>query len=259
MKHAGILAVVLLILQVLDARPAPHGSLRRVDDVVDARFTWEVAGAYYPQGTEGVGMDQQGEYFTFTQFTGETQLSASATWRFSRIASLSVTVKERVANVRELRTYATGELETVASYSDVSFASSVEYRVAPDDALDPRIRITHSPPASTAVSVLLSYVFDPVVLGCLAGIEGTAEYPPTWLTVSLSAGLVANSRVDVSVTGQWRIPLEGAGLPTSAIGLHSRYSFDNHSRRTLHFRVTLSTSGQTTWVGFGGSIRISAP
>lgn len=253
--HAALLVLVFLGCVCL----AQHDSLLREDDVLDPGLTWELAGGFFPHGSEGVALDEQGDYYQFIRFTGERQLSFSAIWRSERGIRIGMAMKDSLVEIRELRAYADRECEVQSSVSQIIFASYCEFRVAPRNLLDPRVRIAGTAGRGIELAASVSHVFDPTALACMVGVEGTVDYPHTWLNVTLSAGLVANSRVSLSVVGQWSVPLEGAGLPTSVLSLHSRYSLDYEAHRTLQFRLALSTLGPTTWLGFGCSIRMSSP
>jgi hypothetical protein len=232
-----------------------HASLRREDDVSDAEFIWEFGGAFFPHGSQGVGVDSMGNYYEFTRFTGECQSSVSGTWRMNGAIRLGFALRDSFVEVRELRTYTGGEQEIEDSAVEIGVSSYCELRISPDSPLDPRLRFTHTMREGTEVATLISYLTDPIALACSVGIESAPSSPDSWANVMLSAGFVANPRVSLSVVGQWSIPLEEAGLPTSAVSLHSRCSLDYDSKRTLHFRLVFSTSGQTTWIGFGGSLK----
>lgn len=247
--------MVLAVLAALarSAHPLQYDSLRRAEDMIDSRFTWEARAAYYPSGHEGIGLDENGQCFGYTRFTGECQLGLELKWMFSR-AIFAMDIQETTLEERELRIYSYGLEEVLRSTSQFSYGSYLEFRVDPANQLDPRIRLAVRTPESAECSFLLSRVLDPVVLAGMAGIRESAEYPNTWLDLLLSAGMVANSQISVGIAGQWTVPLYGAGLPVAAISLRSRYSLGTGQTHALRFRVTLSTQAQSTWIGFSFSL-----
>jgi len=235
----------------------PDGSLQRAEDVSQSIFTWELAGSYFPMGEVGAGIDEQGGYYTYTQYSGESKLSFSTSWGVGRILTLGLSLTESTLVLRESRITRNGDSECSSRVSDLRASGHCELRIMPSNPLDPRIRVTHSGRESTEIALQLSEIRDPTVLACMLGIERTPDNSDSSANITLSAGFVANSRVSLSVVGQWSVPVESARLPTSLLCLHARCSRDDDLTDTLHFRLFLTTTGKTTWIGFGGSIRVS--
>ena len=95
--------------------------LRRADDEETAQLSWAIAAAYYPQGMEGAGFDEYGEYFTFVRFSGERRLSLSASWSFNRCHKLGMSLVERTTTLRERRWFATDEWEAISVVTGLAY------------------------------------------------------------------------------------------------------------------------------------------
>jgi len=253
MRFARFVIAMVLVGLTASSQASGYGSLRRVGDATSPRFGWEVTAAYFPHGREGAGIDVHGNYFTYTRFTGETQLSLSGSWKFIPCVTVGVAVSDCVVEIREHRTYDTGKSEETIVSSQVALASSSEFRLAPGTQLDPRIKIKHSTPDVTEVAASLGYVLDPVVIGGMLGIRMSARDPSTYLNLAISAALVANSRLSVAASGQWSIPVGVSGLPTSTIRIHLQCSLDAARKLNCLFRFAVSSIGQTTRIGLEGS------
>ncbi|GEM_PF-3894095 len=256
----GAAAFLVFLLIACTAHPAfaQYDSLRSVDDISGSRFTWEMAGAFFPHGTEGAMVDEEGEYYAFTRYSHEVQLTFAASWRVDRVLSMGLSMTGSRILIRETRTYYSGDEKLCDAVTRTTLGGYCEVRISPEGLLDPRVRVTHTGQDAVEIAIQLSRILDPTVLACMIGVEGTASSPDRWISATLSAGFVANSRVSLSAVGQWSIPVESAHLPASTVSLHTRYALDYDARRALHFRLSLTTTGEVTWIGCGASIRVSS-
>jgi hypothetical protein len=233
--------------------------LRRAEDEETAQLSWAIAAAYYPQGVEGAGLDEYGEYFTFVRFSGERRLSLSASWSFTRCHKLGMSLVERTTTLRERRWFATGEWEAISVVTGVAYSSYYEYRIAPDSVLDPRVRISCKFPEAFGLAASASCILDPVVLAGMLELVHKPDHPLNWLNLSLSAGLVANSRVTFATSAGLSVPVHDTGLPSASVALRTCYSIDPGEGLELSLQVSLLMQGQSSWMGVTLSIQGRGP
>jgi len=237
---------------------ADYDSLRRVDDLYESTLAWEVMLGYAPYGVSGVGYNDVGEYIAYTRFVGERQAAFAVAWTMAGTAALNMTVTESRTKIWEAVACGDDQQVNTNTITEISLSGYCEYRIAPESMLDPRLRLEHTlPHRSTGVAATLSCVLDPIVLGGLVGVRRRCVYPHDWLSVTLSAGLVANAQVSCAIVGQWNTPIASAGLPTSVMGFNVRYLPSPDARQVLRFRLVLFAQGQAISIGFGVSLRCS--
>ena len=233
--------------------------LRRADDEETAQLSWVIAAAYYPQGMEGAGFDEDGEYFTFVRFSGERRLSLSASWSFNRCHKLGMSLVERTTTLRERRWFAAGEWEAISVVTGLAYSSYYEHRIAPDSVLDPRVRVSYEFPEAFGLAASVSCILDPVVLAGTLELVHRPERPLNWLNLSLSAGLVANSRVTFATSAGLSVPVHDTGLPSASVTLRTRYSLDPGEGLELSLQVSLLMQGQSSWMGVTLSVQGRGP
>ena len=229
--------------------------LRRADDEETAQLSWAIAAAYYPQGMEGAGFDESGEYFTFVRFSGERRLSLSASWSFNRCHKLGMSLVERTTTLRERRWFATDEWEAISVVTGLAYSSYYEYRIAPGSEFDPRVRVSCEFPEALGLAASASCILDPVVLAGMLKLVHRPDRPVNWLNLSLSAGLVANSRVSFATSAGLSVPVHDTGLPSASLTLRTRYSLDPGEGLELSLQVSLLMQGQSSWMGITLSIQ----
>jgi len=234
--------------------------LRRAEDEKTAQLSWAIAAAYYPQGMEGAGFNEYGEYFTFVRFSAERQLSLSVSWSFNRCHKLGMSLVERATTLRERRWFATDEWEAISVVTGLTYSSYYEHRIAPGSEFDPRVRISsHEFPDAFGLGVSASRILDPVVLAGMLELVHRPERPLNWLNLSLSAGLVANSRVTFATSAGLSVPVHDTGLPSASVALRTRYSLGPGEGLELSLQVSLLIQGQSSWMGVTLSIQGRGP
>lgn len=164
-------------------------------------------------------------------------------------------VGRSVTSLHERRQFASSESEETSTTSTNSYSSYYEHRIAPGSALDPRLRFSYRFPSELGFAVSVSRIADPVVLAAMAGLVTQHERPHNWADVSLSAGLVANSKMTLTASGGLTVPIEDAGLPSASVGLGARYSRGSGQGLHLSVQVALHIQGQSSWIAPSVSIR----
>jgi len=254
-RRTALLAILALLWSLMGiAQPASFDLLRRAEDEEVSQLAWEITAAYYPQGIEGAGFDEHGQYFRFVRFSGERQLSLSTAWSFSSY-KLGITLIDKRTSLSERREYATSEWEN--SSVSTSFASSCyyEYRLAPGSQLDPRVRVTQAIPVSSSLAISANLVLDPIVLAGVLNLTYREERPCIWSGLALSAALITNQRVRFVASGTFSIPVDVAGIPTSSMSLRSILSLDSKQKWEVSAQVSLLVQAQSTWMGFSLSVQ----
>ena len=256
MRAAVLITLVCLLWPALGIAQAPtFDPLRRMEDQEEAQVSWDASLAYYPRGSTGVGCDESGQYFTFVRFSGQCQSDISLSWTFNRCHKLGMTLSQATTTIFERRWYAAGEWEQSSSTRTFTYSGYYEYRIDPDSQFDPRIRLSSQYPHALGLAASASCVLDPVVLAGMIGIVHKHDRPHRWIDASLSAGLVANSRVTLTASGGLIAPVNDAGLPSASAGFCARYALVPNGELELAVRTSLHVQGESTWTGITVSIR----
>jgi len=260
MRAAVIVMLFGLLCPILAlGQAAPFDPLRRAEDEGEAQLSWVISLAYHPQGSSGAGYDDLGEFYTFVRFSEQWQSSASMSWSFSPCHKLGTALTQSTTTLFERRQYASSESDETSTSRGFSYSSYYEYRIAPGSPLDPRFRLSYRSPSWFGIAASVSRVLDPVVLTAMVGLVHKHQRPLSWADLSLSAGLVANSRVTFTVSSGMTVPVQDAGLPSASIGLCARYSLEPSGGLQLSVQTTLHMQGQSSWIAPAVSIRGQHP
>jgi len=255
-RPAVFITLVGLLCPATGIAQAPaFDPIRLAEDADEAQVSWDVALAYHPQGSTGLGCDELGRYFTFVRFSSHWQSNVSASWSFQPCHKLGMTLGQSTTTLHERRLYELTESEETSTTKGFSYSSYYERRIAPGSPLDPRLRLSYRAPSGFGLAASASRVVDPVVLAGMVGLVHQHERPFNWVDVSLSAGLVANSRVSLTASGVLAVPVRDAGLPSASMGLCARYSLAASGGLQLSVQTTLHMRGQSSWIASSLSIR----
>ena len=260
MRAAVLLLLLSLVWFVSGGAQAPEfDPLRLAEDTDEAQVSWDVSLAYHPQGSAGAGYDDHGQFYTFVRFSDQWQSSVSMSWLFTPCHKLGTALTQSTTTLYERRLYESFESEETSTSRGFSHSSYYEYRIAPGSSLDPRFRLSYRSPSWLGLAASVSRILDPVVLTAMVGVVHRHQRPHNWGDLSVSAGLVANSRVTFTVSSGLAVPLQDAGLPTASIGLCARYSPGTAGGLHLSVQTTLYVQGQSCWVAPSLSIRGKHP
>ena len=260
MRAAALLLLLSLVWFVSGgAQSPPFDPLRLAEDADEAQISWDVSLAHHPQGSTGVGYDNLGQFYTFMRFSDQWQSSVSISWLFAGCHKLGTALTQSTTTLYERRLYGSFESEETSTSRGFSHSSYYEYRIAPGSSLDPRFRLSYRSPSWLGLAASASRVLDPVVLTAMVGVVHKHQRPFNWGELSVSAGLVANSRVTFTASSGLAVPLQDAGLPTASIGLCARYSLGTAGDLHLTVQTTLHVQGQSAWIAPSLSIRGRRP
>jgi len=249
MVRVVILAACCALASTLAcAAQSEFDPLRRAEDEESASLRWELAGGYTPYGTEGTGLDGDGQPYRFIRFVDERTISLSASITLGSSHKLGATAADTTSILRERRDYATGSVRLESRETAVRYRGFYELRLAPTHALDPRLRLVHATPDSLGVAASISLLLDPVVL--LGGVEVSQHSSPhcTWITTTAAGGLVANQRVSYAMTASLGVPVTAVALPSSSFTFRSVIALDARQTREIVIAATMSLRGTQAWV-----------
>jgi len=238
-----------------DAQTEPFDVLRLAEDTSEAQISLDLSLSFHPQGSTGAGYDDLGNLYTFVRFSDQWQSSISVSWSFRPCHRLGAALTRSTTTLYERRLYESTESHETSASSSLSYSSYYEYRVDPGSPLDPRLRLSYRSPSWFGLAISINRLLDPVVLTSMVGLVHQHQRPLNWAELSLSAGLVANSRVTYTVSSGLSTPVQDAGLPSASIGLSTRYSIDPNGSLQLSVQTTLHIQGQSSWIAPSVSIR----
>lgn len=206
---------------------------------------------YTPDGQQRLFLDEFGNPFTTTRFDQNLIFSVSGSYSFNENISIAGGLNSAIFFRSEKDEFADSNHRHTETDTNYSGALSLEYRLAPKGALDPRISFGVSYPWAANVQGSASLLKDPVILSASLGYYKSLENSGDSLTVGLGAGFVANEKITFSGTANYTVPVGNTDLPVTSIGFRTGYSLDPKGNKELGLRTTLSVSGRETKLGFG--------
>jgi hypothetical protein len=87
-----------------------------------------------------------------------------------------------------------------------------------------------------------------MVLVADISLRGQSEEPWSWLVLGLGVGFVANLWISISASAGLAVPLAGVGIPSTTLGIRTRYALDVKGKQEIGIRATLVLRGGRTWL-----------
>jgi len=226
---------------------APIEPLRRPEETV-GQYTWLLSLGYTPSGQEGMGLDDLGQPYTFTRFSQEWRLTLSGTVQIATGLKTGIEISEQTTLTQEIRRYPNDEVRLSSSSRAISYNLFCEYRLDPKNPWDPRASFSLGHPWQGGIGLSLSLLRDPMVLVANISLRGQSEEPWSWLVLGLGAGFVANLWISISASAGLAVPLAGVGIPSTTLGIRTRYALDVKGKQEIGIRATLVLRGGRTWL-----------
>jgi hypothetical protein len=201
-----------------------------------------------------MGLDDLDQPYTFTRFSQEWRLTLSGTVQMATGLKTGIEISEQTTLTQEIRHYPNDEVRLSSSSRAMSYNLFCEYRLDPKNPWDPRASFSLGHPWQGGVGLSLSLLRDPMVLVADISLRGQSEEPWSWLVLGLSAGFVANLWISISASAGLAVPLAGVGIPSTTLGIRTRYALDVKGKQEIGIRATLVLRGGLDLVELRGGV-----
>ncbi|MCD5408656.1 hypothetical protein LR090_05490 [Candidatus Bipolaricaulota bacterium] len=252
-----LVVTIVALLALATVAQSPIEPLRRPEEKPGS-YSWRVGLGYTPYGASGIGVDEHGAPYEFIRLAHEFRFLLSGTVQISPELKMGVELVDISTAVEEKRTYLHGTEELSFTKEALGYSVFWEWRMDPRSPWDPRVSLSFGEPWRSGIKASASLLRDPVVLVGELGLHSREEEPPSWFTVALATGFVANAWIRLGVSTGLAVPISGAGLPRGSVGIRMIYALDAKETGAIEVRVSMTT-GEETWLSLEVSGRWQGP
>lgn len=206
------------------------------------QLMWRTGVEYSASGRDGLGIDELGPY-AYSLLTQNWTLSVSAVIGLGGSASIGASAALQRFGTAERRVYVDLDASSATAGRGASCCVWQQFRLDAASELDPRLTISAGYPVSAGFVLSGSIVRDPIVLTAEVGFQGFRTLPARWLVLSVGAGFVANTRIQLTSIAGIEVPVDAAAAPAGRLGCEIRYSLDSAGREVT-VRAVLAVKGE---------------
>jgi len=236
--------------------------IRRTEEVA-GKGSWGLAGSFSSAGESWSGIDLWGDPYTAVQTVDHRRLTLSGSMclvDWIRLGAALTMDEVRTATLLESNALISDRL---CSEEATSFSIHTEFIGDSGSRFDPRARLSLGSVRTEqeadrigmwfGVAGSASYILDPVVLAATLDWSLASEEPHQWLSISISVGLVANSRITLSMETSTSHAVSAIAVPSSTVALRSSIALtaDRSVRAELSFAVQPGSDTDAVSIGIG--------
>ena len=259
-----VLAGVVSLIAASSAagQEANVGVIRRAEEVA-GKGTWSLVGLFSSAGEAWSGVDLWGDPYTAVQTIDRRRLTMAASVCLDEYARFGAALNLEQVQTAILMEANTSSSEERRSDRAVSFSIHAEFIGDSGSQFDPRVRLSLGSSRTQQCGDCLgmwfgiagsaSYILDPMVFAGTLDWSLSNRSPSQWLAVSISVGLVANSRVTIALEASLSHAVAAVAIPTSTITMRTSVSLTADRSRRIEMSVAIhpGSQGQTMAIGFG--------
>ena len=246
----------------------PIDVIRRVEEVA-GRGAWGVSASFSNVGESWSGMDLWGGPYTAVQTVDCRSVTlAGSVYVDTRVRLGTVLSVDRIRTSLRMES---GESvsEQRCSEQATAFSGYAEFTGDSASLFDPRVRVTlgsygssqenERPGTAFGIAGSASYILDPAVFAGTLDWGLWSEAPNQRLTVSISVGLVANSRITMAVEASRSRAIACIAVPRSTITIRTSIALAADRSKHLDLSATLHPGDAARTMTIGVGVRGTVP
>jgi hypothetical protein len=206
---------------------------------------------FTPDSQRRVNFDEFGRPFVDTILYQNLSTSFTGSYSFDKSLSMAGGVNYNLSLEDQKQENADFKQYNHRSFNNVNGGLSLEYRIAPGSALEPRLSVGVNYPWVINAQSSISLLKDPVILLASLGYNKPLQNTADSVTIGLGAGFVANDNINFSASGSYTMPLGDVDVPVTSLSLRTGYNLDPKGNQELGFKTLLNVSARETTIGFG--------